>query len=142
MSKKEKRIWSKFDTLLVVLGIGIIVGILFPSVSYFLEKGHARDALREAKSVRLSAQATAYDYKELEGTYTDSANENGISKDAEQAILSLASANGYIQYLDFDNKKFQVVKMVYLKDEFCVKFELAGEEASWQVYKISEIVNF
>lgn len=113
--------WILLLVLLSVLFLGVI-----PHVKTLLQRQKAREILRNAKDVRVSAQICFYD------TY---------AKGEEVPVVGkTARSHGRIDIIAYDRRDVKVTDLVYIEDGYIVSYKEVKGKPVRKVYRLSRMI--
>lgn len=140
--KKRKKELTNSSIRFLLLSTCLIVLLGTVLFWHYNHLFRGREILRSAKLVRLVIKSDSYDYYSQGKSIIDNSRKNHLAKDAEAGMLKRAEVKGTIQYVDFNEKQMEVTEMIYIEDEYAVRFCLKKNEPVWTVYRMDEILNY
>lgn len=139
MFKNQKFIeiieWILLLVLLSVLFLGVI-----PHVKTSIQRQKARDILRNAKDVRISAQICFYDTYAKGGEVPVAGKRQILSKSVETEILDTAKSHGRIDTIAYDRRDVKVTDFVYIEDGYIVRYKEVKGKPVWKVYRLDQMI--
>lgn len=127
--------WILLLVLLSVLFIGVI-----PHVKTSIQRQKARDILRNAKDVRISAQICFYDTYAKGGEVPVAGKRQILSKSVEEEILDTAKSHGRIDTIAYDRQDVKVTDFVYIEDGYIVRYKEVKGKPVWKVYRLDQMI--
>ena len=127
--------WILLLVLLSVLFLGVI-----PYVRTSLQRQKAREILRNAKDVRVSAQICFYDTYAKGEEVPAAGKRQVLLKDVETDILKTAKSHGRIDTIAYDRRDVKVTDLVYIEDGYIVRYNEVKGKPVWKVYRLSRMI--
>ena len=115
--------WTLLLVLLTIFFLGVI-----PHVRTSIQRQKAREILRNAKDVRVSAQIYFYDTYAKGEEVPVAGKRQVLSGDVEKDILKTARSHGRIDTIAYDRRDVKVTDLVYIEDGYIVSYkEMKGK---------------
>jgi len=127
--------WILLLVLLSVLFLGVI-----PHVKTLLQRQKAREILRNAKDVRVSAQICFYDTYAKGEEVPVVGKRQVLSGDVEKDILKTARSHGRIDIIAYDRRDVKVTDLVYIEDGYIVSYKEVKGKPVRKVYRLSRMI--
>ena len=127
--------WILLLVLLSVLFLGVI-----PYVKTSIQRQKARNILRNAKDVRVSAQICFYDTYAKGGELPVAGKRQILSKSVETEILDTAKSHGRIDTIAYDRRDVKVTDFVYVEDGYIVRYKEVKGKPVWKVYRLDQMI--
>lgn len=127
--------WILLLVLLSILFLGVI-----PFVKESMERQQARQILRNAKDVRVSAQIFFYDTYAKGEEVPAAGKRQVLSKDIETDILKTAKSHGKIDTIAYDRQVVKVTDFVYIEDDYIVRYKQVKGKPVWKVYHLNQMI--
>ena len=127
--------WILLLVLLSVLFLGVI-----PHVKTLLQRQKAREILRNAKDVRVSAQICFYDTYAKGEEVPVAGKRQVLSGDVEKDILKTARSHGRIDIIAYDRRDVKVTDLVYIEDGYIVSYKEVKGKPVRKVYRLSRMI--
>lgn len=127
--------WILLLVLLSVLFLGVI-----PHVKTSIQRQKARNILRNAKDVRVSAQICFYDTYAKGGEVPVAGKRQILSKSVETEILDTAKSHGRIDTIAYDRRDVKVTDFVYVEDGYIVRYKEVKGKPVWKVYRLDQMI--
>lgn len=127
--------WILLLVLLSVLFLGVI-----PHVKTSIQRQKARDILRNAKDVRISAQICFYDTYAKGGEVPVAGKRQILTKSVEEEILDTAKSHGRIDTIAYDRQDVKVTDFVYIEDGYIVRYKEVKGKPVWKVYRLDQMI--
>ena len=137
---REKRLASALRWLISLVVIAALISVTFFAFSYYVELSHARNALYQAKTVKLAAWVVATECYGKGSSFYDMGSESGFADGVYDEIVELSQCSGTVRLLRTKNNGYGIAEMSYTQNEFTVHYEFDGESEQWQVYKKSTYI--
>lgn len=125
--------------LLLVLFSVLFLGII-PYVKESTDRHKARQILRNAKDVRVSAQIFFYDTYAKGEEVPAAGKRQVLSKDIETDILKTAKSHGKIDTIAYDRQVVKVTDFVYIEDDYIVRYKQVKGKPVWKVYHLNQMI--
>lgn len=126
--------WILLLVLLSVLFLGVI-----PYVKESVQRQKAREILRNAKDVRVSAQICFYDTYAKGEKVPAAGRRQILSKAVETDILETAKCHGRIDTIAYDRQDVKVTDLVYIEDGYIASYREVKGKPVWKVYRLSQM---
>lgn len=127
--------WILLLVLLSVLFLGVI-----PHVKISIQRQRAREILRNAKDVRVSAQIYFYDTYAKGEEVPVAGKRQVLSGDVEKDILKTAKCHGKIDTIAYDRREVKVTALAYIEDGYIVSYKEVKGKPVWNVYRLSRMI--
>jgi ABC-type lipoprotein release transport system permease subunit len=127
--------WILLLVLLSVLFLGVL-----PYVKTSIQRQKARNILRNAKDVRVSAQICFYDTYAKGGEVPVAGKRQILSKSVETEILDTAKSHGRIDTIAYDRRDVKVTDFVYVEDGYIVRYKEVKGKPVWKVYRLDQMI--
>ena len=127
--------WILLLVLLSVLFLGVI-----PRVKTSFQRQKAREILRNAKDVRVSAQIYFYDTYAKGEEVPVAGKRQVLSGDVEKDILNTARSHGRIDTIAYDRRDVKVTDLVYIEDGYIVSYKEVKGKPVWKVYRLRRMI--
>lgn len=127
--------WILLLVLLSVLFLGVL-----PYVKTSIQRQKARNILRNAKDVRVSAQIYFYDTYAKGGEVPVAGKRQILSKSVETEILDTAKSHGRIDTIAYDRRDVKVTDFVYVEDGYIVRYKEVKGKPVWKVYRLDQMI--
>lgn len=139
-SKKRNR-FTKLDMAIILAIILILISVVVPSMVHFLRAGQAREVLGRAKTVCLATQVTSYDYYVEGAAIMDATEDSGLVDEAVDEILERSGAEeGKLFRVKLNAHTNKVIRMTYVENGYVAVYVRKGQEPSWNVYRLDQII--
>lgn len=142
MEQQKRNIWQKIrihKTKIIITVLVILIAAAAVYIPNLIAGGAARRILTHAKSIRLAAQITYYDYYASGEEFFES-NGTGVRADGETKILELAQCEGTIYRVKFDEESFRISRLIYMEGDYIVDFRDSGDNPRWTVYRLDKVI--
>lgn len=144
MDKKRKFGNRKFIEIAEWILLLILLSVLFlglvPYVKTSFQRQKAREILRNAKDVRVSAQICFYDTYAKGEEVPAAGKRQVLSGDVEADILKTAKIHGKIDTIAYDRRDVKVTDLVYIEDGYIVSYREVKGKPVWKVYRLSRMI--
>lgn len=132
MEREKSRINITYlvRVILVVI-IALIVGLVV--FSFFKLNTEGKQALREAKNVRLALRAADIEMYGMGMSIFNSSRKNGFEKGAKAKAEALYKPEGKCKLTSYDKKKHELTGFIYEKGNYIVTFEMDDGNIMWDV---------
>lgn len=127
--------WILLLMLLSILFLGVI-----PHVKESVKRQKAREILRNAKDVRVSAQICFYDTYAKGGELPVAGKRQILSKSVETEILDTAKSHGRIDTIAYDRRDVKVTDFVYVEGGYIVRYKEVKGKPVWKVYRLDQMI--
>lgn len=120
--------------------VAVILGIVFFGLG--INSG-VRQAMREAKDVRIAMKMKAIEQYGLGGTMYQPMSKNGMAKGLEEEILNMADADGEIVLHAWDVENNEPAAFTFYKERYIVTFR-QNEDGSpiWNGYYTFKLLEY
>ena len=134
----NENVISMLITAVVI--VAVILGIVF---FWFGINSGVRQAMREAKDIRIAMKMKAIEQYGLGGTLYQPTVRNGIAKDMEEEILKMAEADGDIELQAWDAENNEPSAFTYYKDRYIVIFKTESDGSPiWSGYYTLKLLEY
>lgn len=144
MSTKKKFKNQKFIEIIEWILLLVLLSVLFlgviPHVKTSIRRQKAREILRNAKDVRVSAQICFYDTYAKGGEVPVAGKRQILSKSVEKEILDTAKSHGRIDTISYDRRDVKVTDFVYIEDGYIVRYKEVKGKPVWKVYLLDQMI--
>ncbi|MBS7009299.1 hypothetical protein [Anaerostipes sp.] len=127
--------WILLLVLLSIFFLGII-----PYVKQSMQRQKAREILRNAKDVRVSAQICFYDTYVKGEKVPVAGKRQVLPKDIETDILKTARSHGRIDTIAYDRQDVKVTDLIYIEAGYMVSYSEVKGKPVWKVYRLSQMI--
>ena len=128
---------------MIIAAVLVTAGVLCVVFFWFKINTGAREALREAKDIRIAMKMKAIECYGLGGSVYSPASKNGIKDSMAEDILRMADAEGTIILQSWDSKADEPLAFTYQKDDYIVVFQETGDGGlSWKAYYTLELIKY
>lgn len=129
-------------TTLVTAAI-IVAVILCVVFFWFRINSGTRQAMREAKDIRIAMKMKAVEQYGLGGTLFQPAVRNGMAKDMEEEILKMAEADGDIELQAWDSENNEPAAFTFYKDRYIIIFKTDSDGSPvWTGYYTLKLLEY
>ena len=139
MSKQQEESaikWGKIFKIFLLILAALIIGV----VVFFVFKIHidAKDALREAKNVKLALGSVDIEMYAKDKSVFDPSNKNGLEEGVKDKVKQYVTVDGTYKLTNYSYRKREITGMIYEKDHYIVTYIKDGEDVYWDVdYKLN-----
>ncbi len=120
--------------------VAVILGIVFFGLG--INSG-VRQAMREAKDVRIAMKMKAIEQYGLGGTMYQPMSKNGMAKGLEKEILDMAEADGEIILHAWDTENNEPASFTFYKDRYIVTFRQSDDGSPvWSGYYSLKLLEY
>ena len=124
---------------LIVIGVAIIgLAVFF----FFKIRIESKNALREAKNVRMALRTTDIEMYARESCVYDPTNVNGLADGVKDKVDALMQPEGKYAITSYSYKRHEMTGMTYRKGHYYVVFSKEGDGISWDVTYLMRIYHF
>ncbi len=126
--------------IILVLLLALIVGL---SVFTFIRiRIGAKDALREAKNVRMSLRSADIEMYASGKSVYNPARRNGIEAGAKEKAEQIFIPIGEYRITSYDSKKHELTGLEYEVGNYVVTFGKDGDAVSWDVDFVLRVYSY
>ncbi len=111
----------------------IVFVIAFPAFMAFRISTGAHLTLRKAKNVKLALQMVEVEYYGHAKTIYDPSKSDNIESGVHAAVNRVLEDDGYYRLQKYDEKKREILELIYQSDHYLVTYEKVGDEDRWTV---------
>lgn len=144
MSTKSKFKNQKFIEIIEWILLLVLLSVLFlgviPHVKTSIRRQKAREILRNAKDVRVSAQICFYDTYAKGGEVPVAGKRQVLSKSVEKEILDTAKSHGKIDTIAYDRQDVKVTDFIYIENGYIVRYKEMKGKPVWKVYRLDQMI--
>ena len=124
---------------LIVIGVAIIgLAVFF----FFKIRVESKNALREAKNIRMAIRTTDIEYYAQEKCVYNPEKKNGLEDGVAEKVNSLMAPEGTYAITSYSYKRHELTGMTYRKGRYYVVFSKEGEYITWDVTYMMRIYHF
>ncbi len=128
---------------MIIAAVAVIAVVLCVVFFWFGLKAGARNALREAKDIRIAMKMKAIETYGLGGSVYKPSARNGMSEEMEKEVLSLADADGTVILQAWDSSTNEPQAFTYQKDKYIVLFSKSEDGGiSWTGYYTFRLIHY
>lgn len=121
----------------------IVAVILCVVFFWFRINSGVRQAMREAKDVRIAMKMKAIEQYGLGGTLFLPSAKNGMTKGMEEEILKLADADGNIVLQAWDSENNEPAAFTFQKDRYIIIFKVKEDGSPiWDGYYTLKLLEY
>lgn len=141
MNKRDSKInlAAVLRVALIVVGVAIIGCAVF---FFFKIRVESKNALREAKNIRMALLTTDIEYYAQEKCVYNPDKKNGLEDGVAEKVDTLMDPEGKYSITSYSYKKHEVTGMTYRKGNYYVLFSKDGDYITWDVTYLMKIYHF
>lgn len=124
--------------LIVIAVLLLCLGTFF----FFKIRIEAKNALRDAKNIRMALRTTDIEMYAREKSVYDPTKINGLADGVKDTVDALMEPEGKYAITSYSYKKHEVTGMTYRKGHYYVVFSKEGDGISWDVTYLMRIYHF
>ena len=137
-----RRYQTSIVTTLVTAAI-IVAVILCVVFFWFRINSGTRQAMREAKDIRIAMKMKAVEQYGLGGTLYIPSARNGMAKDMEEEILKMAEADGDIELQAWNSETNEPAAFTFYKDRYIIIFKIDSNGSPiWSGYYTLKLIEY
>lgn len=127
-----------------VLTIAVITAVVLCVVFFWLRiNSGTRQAMRQARDVRIAMKMKAVEQYGLGGVLFQPASRNGMAQGMEEEILNMAEAEGDIVLQAWDSEKNEPAAFTFQKDRYIIIFKMKEDgSAIWTGYYTFKLLEY
>ena len=134
----QRGIMATLITAAIIVAVVLCVVFL-----WFRINSGVRQAMREAKDVRIAMKMKAVEQYGLGGVMFEPAARNGMAKGMEEDILKLADAEGTIVLQAWDSENNEPSAFTYQKDRYIIIFKVKDNGSPiWDGYYTLKLLEY
>ena len=124
---------------LIVIGVAIIgLAVFF----FFKIRIESKNALREAKNIRIAIRTTDIEYYAQEKCVYNPDKKNGLEDGVAATVEKLMAPEGTYAITSYSYKRHELTGMTYRKGHYYVVFSKDGDYVTWDVTYLMRIYHF
>lgn len=129
-------------TTLIVTAV-IVTVVLCVVFFWFRINSGTRQAMREARDIRIAMKMKAIEQYGLGGTLYKPSVRNGMAKDMEEEILKMAEADGDIELQAWDSENNEPAAFTFYKDRYIIIFKTDSDGSPvWTGYYTLKLLEY
>ena len=129
-------------TTLITAAVIVVVILCVVFFGLGINSG-VRQAMREAKDVRIAMKMKAIEQYGLGGTMYQPMSKNGMAKGLEKEILDMAEADGEIILHAWDTENNEPASFTFYKDRYIVTFRQSDDGSPvWSGYYSLKLLEY
>lgn len=123
-----------------VVIVAVILGIVF---FWFGINSRVRQAMREAKDIRIAMKMKAIEQYGLGGTMYQPTAKDGLAKGIEEELLNMAEADGEIVLHAWDVENNEPDAFTYYKDRYIIMYRESSDGSPiWNGYYTFKLLEY
>ena len=138
--EKSKINITKIARVILVTVVALIVGLAV--FTFFKIRVGAKDALREAKNVRMSLRSADIEMYAAGKSIYNPLRKRGIEEGVKEKVELLFVPSGDYKITSYDSKKHELTGMEYECGNYLVTFGKDGDAISWDVDYILRVYSY
>ena len=133
-----------FRRIMIYIGVISAVVIVFAFAFHqFKIYSNARLALREAKNIKMSLEMVDTEYYAANLSIYDNTADGNLRKGARDYVNRIqGDIKGDIKLTGYDVVNRLITGLEYETEDYIVRFKRSGDDESWQVCLIKELLSY
>ena len=134
----------QMSVVTTLIAAAVIVAVVLCVVFFWFRiNSGTRQAMREAKDIRIAMKMKAVEQYGLGGTLYKPSVRNGMAKDMEEEILKMAEADGNIELQAWDAENNEPAAFTYYKDRYIIIFKTESDGSPiWSGYYTLKLLEY
>lgn len=137
---KNKKPSTIFPALIVLLSLLILFLLAAPVYRAQMGRAQARIVLTRSKAVELAAITVAMEHYTQNRAFNDQTQPYGFAEGVIEEIRALAGCDGEIYLIQWDEREFRPLKLMYIEDGYTSVYKLENGETTWNVYQSDHVI--
>ena len=136
---------SKINLAAVVRVVLIVLGVLIIVLSaffFFKVRIESKQALREAKNIRVALRTTDIEMYARETCIFDPSKPDGLADGVKYTVDNLMQPEGRYMITSYNYKKHELTGFTYQKGHYYVVFSKDGDGITWDVTYMMRVYHF